>query len=470
MNIQSRQPFWSGLLQAALVSALLVVPLISHEQTFFASGGSTNSATRTSNVALGYQALNSNNIGYDNTASGFQALLSNIYGFGNTANGSQALYSNTTGGANTANGSQALYSNNGSSNTATGYRALQLDTTGYYNTANGGLALQSNTTGNYNTANGCQALISNTTAFNNTATGYQALNSNTTGNYNTANGSYALFSNISGEQNIANGISALYSNTTGYYNIANGANTLSSNTSGSYNTASGDYALLNNTTGNNNVALGFGAGQKLTTGHNNIAIGNPGATGETGVIRLGTVGLQNSAYIAGINGVTANGGVPVYINANGQLGTIASSRRFKDAIQDMGNVSDKLMQLRPVTFRYKDTAEKGAHALQYGLIAEEVAKVYPDLVQYDKEGKPFTIYYHLLTPMLLNELQKAHHQSEDQRSEITTLKTALQKQNAELAALKQAQQQQLATLTKLTTLVAASQNKASAQKAVYMPR
>src|SRR5208282_5780296 len=114
----------------------------------------------------------------------------------------------------------------------------------------------------------------------------------------------------------------------------------------------------------------------------------------------------------------ASGGVEVFVNANGQLGTVVSSRRFKNHIKDMGGVSEKLMQLRPVTFRYKDSAEKGKHVLQYGLIAEEVAKVYPDLVQYDKAGKPFTIYYHLLTPMLLNELQKEHRQNVAMKSAV----------------------------------------------------
>ena len=109
--------------------------------------------------------------------------------------------------------------------------------------------------------------------------------------------------------------------------------------------------------------------------------------------------------------MTATDGVEVYIDSNGQLGTVTSSRRFKKDIHDMGSVTDRLMQLRPVTFRYKEAAENGAHPVQYGLIAEEVAKVYPELVQYDKAGKPFTIYYHLLTPMLLNELQKAHRQN-----------------------------------------------------------
>jgi hypothetical protein len=180
-------------------------------------------------------------------------------------------------------------------------------------------------------------------------------------------------------------------------------------------------------------------------------------------------------------GSTASKGVAVYINANGQLGTLTSSRRFKKDIHDMGSVSDRLMQLRPVTFRYKQAADDGTHPIEYGLIAEEVAKVYPDLVQYDKAGKPFTIYYHLLTPMLLNELQKAHRENvamkaahktettaiEAARTEITALKATLRSQSAELAALKQSQQQQLAALAKLTALVQTSQSKAPLQSAAY---
>ena len=233
-----------------------------------------------------------------------------------------------------------------------------------------------------------------------------------------------------------------------------------SNTTGGSNTANGVGALYFNTTGSNNIALGYGAGQNLTTGSSNIAIGNTGFAGETGAIRIGTAGTHQSTYIAGVNGVTASSGVAVYINANGQLGTLTSSRRFKNAIQDMGSVSDRLMQLRPVTFRYKEAVEKGSHPLQYGLIAEEVAKVYPNLVQYDKAGKPFTIYYHLLTPMLLNELQKAHRGYEAQKAEIASLKS-------ELALMKQTQQQQITALSKLTALVETSQDRGSLQRAVY---
>src|SRR5262249_32645516 len=156
-----------------------------------------------------------------------------------------------------------------------------------------------------------------------------------------------------------------------------------------------------------------------TTGNYNIAIGSPGDSADSGVIRIGTAGNQGATYIAGINGVTSSKGVAVYINANGQLGTLTSSERFKYDIHSLGAQSEKLMQLRPVAFRYKEAAEDGTHPIQYGLIAEEVAKIYPDMVQYDKEGKPFTIYYQQLTPMMLNELQKA-------RREIHDLKAAQQ--------------------------------------------
>ena len=159
-----------------------------------------------------------------------------------------------------------------------------------------------------------------------------------------------------------------------------------------------------------------------------IDIGNTGSGSDSGTIRIGSTGDQIATFIAGISGVKASGGVEVYINSNGQLGTVNSSRRFKFDIKEIGATSDRLMDLRPVAFRYKEADQDGTHPIQYGLIAEEVAKVYPDLVQYDKAGKPFTVYYHLLTPMMLNELQKAHQQiaaltagQENQSSEVGSL-------------------------------------------------
>ena len=347
---------------------------------------------------------------------------------------------------------------------AFGRDALHFNTTGNYNSAIGSFALYSSTSGDGNTANGYFALYSNTTGLSNTANGFEALFNNTTGGANTANGFYALVSNTTGNNNTANGFYTLWHNNTGHDNTADGYQALNANTTGSFNTAIGVVALYGNTTGDRNIAIGLGAGANLTTGSHNIAIGNLGVAGESGTIRIGTSGTHTATFIAGINGVALSGGInPVYIDANGQLGMMPSSRRFKNAIHTMGPVSERLMQLRPVTFRYKAAAQNGTHPLQYGLIAEEVAKVYPDLVQYDQAGKPLTVYYHLLTPMLLNELQKQHRQNEALKTEISALKS-------ELASLKQSQQQERSALAKLTALIETSQNKAQTQRAIYTKR
>jgi len=175
-----------------------------------------------------------------------------------------------------------------------------------------------------------------------------------------------------------------------------GGGGLEANTIGAYNTANGVGALEFNTTGSNNVALGYEAGDNLTTGSNNIDIGNPDVAGESGIIRIGT-------------------GVGVHVNAKGQLYTRTSSRRFKTDIHDISSISDKLMRLCPVTFRYKKAAPDGTHPVEYGLIAEEVAKVYPEMVLFDKADKPFAVDYDALTPMLLNELQKERRQISNQK-------------------------------------------------------
>jgi len=355
-----------------------------------------------------------------NTATGFDALADNTSGSYNTADGAYALTNNTTGNFNTASGAYALFLNTiGSNNTASGYLALFFNSTGIDNTAYGFAALFNNTKGNCNIANGYLALYNNTTGSSNIANGYQTLFHNTEGAWNTANGQQALLNNTIGNGNTADGYAAL-----------------SSNTEGISNTANGYAALASNTIGNNNIAIGNGAGEDITTGNNNIAIGNIATNTDDSIIRIGTPGTHQATYIAGINGVTTSGGVAVYINSNGQLGTLTSSQRFKYDIHNLGSVSDKLMDLRPVSFCYKEAASDGSHPLQYGLIAEEVAKVYPEMVQYDKQGKPFTVYYHLLTPLMLNELQQAHRRSDAQATEIRTLK-------ARMASLDHNQQMQL---------------------------
>jgi hypothetical protein len=213
-----------------------------------------------------------------------------------------------------------------------------------------------------------------------------------------------------------------------------------SNTTGARNTAIGDFALGNNN-GNFNIALGDSAGAYLTTGSNNIAIGNYGEAGEAFTMRIGTAGTHTRAFIAGIRGVTTGvaDAIPVLIDSAGQLGTVSSSRRFKEDIHDMGDTTERLLELRPVTFRYKPEVQKGERPLEYGLIAEEVAEVFPDLAVYDEEGKPFTVKYHLMSSMLLNELKKQAQKVADQETENDALKarmSRLESLETELASLK----------------------------------
>ena len=354
------------------------------------------------------------------------------FAVGNTRGGTNALVNNTTGNFNSAYGVDTLTANTtGSSNTAVGAQALQANITGLDNTAVGNVALQANTTGRFNTAVGDQALWKNTTGANNTASGHLALGSNTTGQQNAATGVQALQQNTTGNVNTATGVLALGRNTTGCCNTATGARALGFNTTGSSNTAIGREALGRNTTGIQNIALGAVAGGALTTGSNNIMIGNNGVAGESATIRIGR--FQNRAFIEGIRGKTTGftDAVAVLIDSAGQLGTISSSRRYKEDIEDMAGASDGLLSLRPVTFRYKQAFENGNKPIQYGLVAEEVAEVFPDLVVYDEDGEPETVKYHMLATLLLNELQKQQQVTADQAAQLA----AVEMQLAELTAL-----------------------------------
>ena len=370
-----------------------------------------------------------------NTAEGEDALLSLTLGFSNTAIGYHALYSNTTGGNNTAVGFDALLSNTTSSdNTAVGFDALLSNTTGFGNTANGYAALQSNTTADGNTANGYIALSSNTTGIGNTATGYQTLIVNTTGERNTANGIDALFSNTTGSFNTATGGSTLASNTTGGSNTANGANALINNTTGNSNTANGLYSLQNNTTGSNNIALGSFAGTNLTIGDNNIDVGNAGVSAEANTIRIGTAGTQTNAYMSGIYQTTVARGLAVVIDSTGHLGTKGSSERFKDAIKPMDEASEAIHALKPVTFHYKKDLDP-AGIPQFGLVAEEVAKVNPDLVARDDQGKIYTVRYDAVNAMLLNEFLKEHRTVQKLKSNAARQRATIAKQQKQIEAL-----------------------------------
>jgi len=334
-------------------------------------------------------------------------------GGGNTKCGTGALTHNTTGSYDSAFGFDALFSNStGSYNTASGVDALYTNTTGYYNTASGVDALHGN---NY---------YPNTGSFN-TASGAEALSNNSTGVANTADGFGALFSNTTGGSNTADGVGALNTNFTGSNNTASGWSALSSNTEGTDNTASGATALQRTTTGKYNIGLGSNAGINIVAGSHNIDIGGAGSADESNTIRIGTRGTQKKTYIAGIYGTTAAGGLPVEVTSSGQLVYVPSSVRYKRDIRDIGAASTDLMKLRPVTFRYKSDPSA---TLQYGLVAEEVARTYPELVVRGTDGKVEGVRYLEFTALLLNELQK-------QAKETQQLVDALKQKDASINAL-----------------------------------
>jgi trimeric autotransporter adhesin len=361
------------------------------------------------------------------------------YDGNNTAEGTDALFSLTTGTDNTAIGFDALYSNTtGDSNTATGSQALTSNTTGIRNTANGFAALTSNTTGERNTASGRAALANNTTGSNNTGHGQNALFFNTTGIQNTATGSFAMVFNTTGNQNTAQGYGSMLFNTTGSQNTGTGYFAVYQNTTGNNNTGYGYSALLNNTTGVGNIALGYFAGSNLTTGDNNIDIGNEGVADESNTIRIGTVGTQTDTYIAGVYGTTVAKGLVVKVDSAGHLGTVGSSARFKDEIKPMDKASETILALKPVTFRYKKELDAEGTP-QFGLVAEDVEKVNPDLVVRDAAGKVYTVRYDAVNAMLLNEFLKEHRKVEAQDCKI-------REQQATIAELKRGFQDVVANL------------------------
>ena len=380
-----------------------------------------------------------------NTAEGQQALLSLSGGTFNTALGWSSLKSNIAGNYNTGVGAGALVLNTSDQNTATGAGALLLNTSGFRNTANGALALLNNTEGNFNTATGVQALFHNTIGNYNTASGVVALFANTEGSSNTAVGTGALFINSTGDENTAIGndaltlntgsfntavgTNALYNNTTGNNNTAVGRSALFTTTSGD-NTAVGASALTNNTSGNHNTALGDGAGLNVTTANNVICIG----------ALLAGQNVSDSCYIGNIFGQTSASGAAVYVNSNHKLGTLTSSSRFKDDIKPMERVSEALFALKPVTFHYKKEIDP-AGMQQFGLVAEEVEKINPDLVVRDKNGKAYSVRYDQVNAMLLNEFLKEHRK-------VQELEATMAKQQRDFQATATHQQERIEALIK----------------------
>ncbi len=367
------------------------------------------------------------------TAEGTNALQSLTTGSANTAVGWYSLFSDAAGSFNTATGAGALLFNTVDANTAFGAAALLFNTTGEQNTAVGEAALLNNTTGPSNTATGYQALFNNTTGNSNTANGASALLSNTTGIFNTASGEEALFSNTTGGENTAVGFQALYHTTVGVVNTAVGSGALSSNITGEANVAIGYQALSHQTGGSGNIVLGANAGKFVTGASSVIVIGAPGAN------------VSGSCFIGNIFGVTPVGqATPVVIDSNGQLGTSSSSVRFKNDITMMGNASEAILSLKPVTFHYKSDQTTTP---QFGLIAEDVAKINPDLVIRDAKGELYTVRYDAVNAMLLNEFLKEHKTVQEQgamiarqQKAIEALTAGLQKVSGQLEANKITQQ------------------------------
>lgn len=360
-------------------------------------------------------------------------------------------------------GSTVLYTGSPSLRSVfVGQGAGSLNSRGNENSFVGNLAGNSNAAGGGNSFFGYESGVSNSAGGSNSFFGAQSGASNTSGAYNTFLGWQAGATNGTGINNSFFGSQAGYANTTGSSNISIGANAGGSdntngggnifvgvkagynNASGGGNTIIGFSAGVSNTSGSYNLFDGYGAGEYNTTGSNNIYLGNVGIGSENNTIRIGMqgsgLGQQNTTYIAGVYGTPVSG-VPVYVSPNGQLGTQPSSIRFKEHIKSMGDSTDALMKLRPVTFFYKADYDHGPRTPQYGLIAEEVAAVYPELVSTDNEGRPYTVRYQYLPAMLLNEVQKQYHRAEaedevikEQREQIANLERRLSRLESLLAA------------------------------------
>jgi trimeric autotransporter adhesin len=344
-------------------------------------------------------------------------------------------------------------------NTAEGTSALFFLTSGISNTALGFQALYYNTTGNYNTADGANAVHDNRGA-QNTATGFGVLQHNITGSYNTANGYNALYGNCS--NNTASGLQALSGNRTGTENTAVGVSALASNTRGTQKTAVGFKALLADTRGNNNIGLGYEAGVNVGGFFNHIEVGNVGGV-DNYTTRIGDG--QTRTFIAGIRDTPVVGDT-VVVNANGQLGTATSSARFKKEIKPMDKASEAILGLKPVSFQYKSDP---TGTPQFGLIAEDVAKVNPDLVTRDRKGEIYSVRYEAVNAMLLNEFLKEHkafveeqRKVQEQQATITQLKSTVAQQQKDFQAT-------MARLAERADEQASQMKKVSAQLAAASP-
>jgi len=382
------------------------------------------------NTGTGFEALNHLTAGNQNTATGLRALASDVNGGYNTGTGVLSLFSNTSGFFNSATGAYSLANNTiGLRNTAAGYAALYRNADGTDNTAAGFAALYHNTTAAFNCAFGEFALFNNLKAWTNNAFGVEALFNNLTGETNNAFGTGALFANTEGESNNAFGHDALESTETGVWNNAFGFQALDSNVSGSFNTAIGDSA-------------GFDV-----TGDGNVCIGE-GVFGETGVddsTYIRNINTTAQPIVVGVDGVTVD-------LTTGRLGHGVSSQRYKEQIKPMDKASELLFSLKPVTYRYKKEIDP-KQTLDFGLIAEEVAKVSPELAIRDAKGQVSNVRYNAINAMLLNEFLKEHQQVVEQQATIAELKSTVAQQQKGMDVLTAQLKEQATQIQKVSAQI-----------------
>jgi hypothetical protein len=438
-----------------------------------------NQTTGAYNTFVGGQSGLNTTTGIFNTFLGFNAGVANTTGQHNAYLGDDAGHSNTTGSSNTfvgdtagynnATGSHDIYINNNGtqseSNTirigdsadqsaayiagiygasVTSGQPVVIDSTGHLGTSGnasgyqiGGKTIFNANPAIENVAIGDGAGSASTTGGENQVIGDLSGASLTTGNADVFMGSSAGNAATTGNGDVFLGYYAGFTSTTGAYNTFVGGETGYLNGGGNENTYLGFHAGTNHDGGQGNTYLGYATGDLSQAGSNNIYINNHGVSIESNTIRIGDPANQLSAYMAGIYGVTSASGVPVFINSDGQLGTQTSSRRYKEEIREMGDATEALMKLRPVTFYYKHEYDNGPRTLQYGLIAEEVAKVFPELVAYNPDGSPYTVRYQFLSSMLLNEVQKQYHRSREETEIVNAQQQKIDQQQQEISRLKE---------------------------------
>jgi uncharacterized coiled-coil protein SlyX len=436
----------------AIGGFLILLPLVCFGLAPMAQavGPDTDGSIPGSNNGEGVGVLVSRTSGIWNTGTGFEALNHLTAGQQNTATGLRALNNDINGGYNTATGVLSLFSNtSGFFNSATGAYSLANNTTGLRNTAHGYAALYRNADGTDNTAAGYGALYHNTTAAFNSAFGEFALYNNLKAWTNSAFGVEALYNNLTGELNNAFGVGALFANTEGESNDAFGNLALESNVDGVWNNAFGYQALDSNVSGSFNTAIGDSAGFDVT-GSGNVCIGE-GVFGETGVddsTYIRNINTTAQPIVAGVDGVTVD-------LTTGKLGHGVSSRRYKEQIKPMDKASEMLFALKPVTYRYKKEIDP-KQTLDFGLIAEEVAKVSPELAIRDAKGQVSNVRYNAINAMLLNEFLKEHQQVVEQQATIAELKSTVAQQQKGMDVLTAQLKEQATQIQKVSAQIETS--------------